>query len=127
MSTSFSIIYGKFDKRLSPAERAKIDDVKRKELLEVALDGDYDEYFGVVDYDLTTELIQQDLTKKQIKYLALYMLYELYRQDLVKYSKLVNVNTDSTKISGVDGTKKAMQDLVDSVKTDIKELLSTLI
>lgn len=127
MSTSFKILYNTLDGRLNDSEITYLDGTsKRKNYLINAIP-DFEDYFRILTIDENNETITEDLTAKEKKLLALFMVREYYRQEKVKYSKIFGIVTDSTKISNVADVKKALQDNLNEIEVEINQLLATLV
>lgn len=126
MATPYVDIYKVFNTRLTDKQKSEISPNKQKELLENAIP-EFEDFFQPIIVNVTNDGFEEDLTKKEKKYLALKMLLEYYRQEIVKWSTIVNLVTGSTKMSGIGDVKKSLQENYNQIEKEINQLLATLV
>ena len=126
MATPFLDIYETVDGKLTDTEKTRLTSNKRKELLKVSYPK-IKPYFRELTIDYNNELIEEDLDETEILIFSLYIVLEYYRQEKIKYSKITNMVSDSTRITGFDSIRKVLDENYTDIEKEIDNILSTLL
>jgi len=82
---------------------------------------------ATIDYTAKTFVTTNILTEKLKNLLGMWMYEKLYENELSKYLKLVNIVSDSHRVTGIQDRVSNIRKRLDDIRTDVNNILATLL